>query len=121
MQTYAEAHPDECDGKIKYYSLTLNDSYLGQWRTPGLRDVAITGPYMHDGMYASLREVIEHYNTGGIHSRGGETIGIIDSKIKALNLTSQEIDDLVAFLESLTGQVDPAVTEPPVVPAASAF
>ena len=53
--------------------------------------------------------------------RFGETIGTIDSKIKVLNLTPQEIDDLVAFLESLTGQVDPAVTEPPVVPAASAF
>ncbi len=46
MQTYAEAHPEECDGKVKYYSLELDDSYKGQWRTPGLRDVAITGPFI---------------------------------------------------------------------------
>jgi cytochrome c peroxidase len=121
MKTYTDANPEECDGKVKYYSLPLDDTYKGQWRTPGLRDVALTGPYMHNGMYATLREVIEHYNTGGIHSRGGETIGTIDPKVKVLNLTSQEIDDLVAFLETLTGQVDPAVIEPPVVPAASAF
>ena len=64
---------------------------------------------MHDGMYKTLREVVVHYNKGGIHELGGESIGTIDSKIKVLNLTDQEIDDLVAFLETLTGQVDPAV------------
>ena len=121
MPTYNEENPEECDGKVKYYAMTLDDSHKGAWRTPGLRDVALTGPYMHNGMYATLQEVVEHYNTGGIHSRGGETIGTIDSKIKVLNLTPQEIADLVAFMETLTGQVDPAVTEPPVVPAASAF
>jgi cytochrome c peroxidase len=101
--------------------LTLDDTYVGQWKTPSLRDVAVTGPYMHDGMYATLRDVVVHYNLGGIHERGGETIGIIDAKIKVLNLSDQEIDDLVAFMETLTGTVDPVVTEPPVVPAASAF
>jgi cytochrome c peroxidase len=76
---------------------------------------------MHNGMYKTLREVIVHYNDGGIHDRGGESIGTIDDKIKELNLSDQEIDDLVAFLESLTGQVDPAVTAEPIVPPASAF
>lgn len=121
QQSYAEANPTECDGRVKYYSLTLDDSMRGAWRTPGLRDVAITGPYMHNGMYKTLREVVVHYNQGGVHDRGGESIGTIDAKIKPLNLTEQEIDDLVAFMETLTGQVDPVVTEPPVVPAASAF
>lgn len=119
--SYAEAHPEECDGRVKYYSLPLDDSYRGAWKTPGLRDVALTAPYMHNGMYKTLREVIVHYNKGGIHDLGGESIGVIDEKIKALNLTEQEIDDLVAFLESLTGQVDPAVTAEPDVPPASAF
>jgi cytochrome c peroxidase len=118
---YDAAHPDECDGKVKYYGLLLDDSTVGQWRTPSLRDVAITGPYMHDGVYTTLREVIEHYNKGGMHSLGGETLGTIDDKIKVLNLTDQEIDDLVAFLETLTGEVDTTVTDPPVVPPASAF
>jgi len=122
MQNYVEAHPDECDGKVKYYAdAAFDDANRGAWRTPSLRDGAVTGPYMNNGMYSTLREVVEHYNKGGVHGLGGETIGTIDPKVKVLNLTSQEIDDLVAFLESLTGQVDPAVTEPPVVPAASTF
>jgi cytochrome c peroxidase len=118
---YNAAHPEECDGKVKYYGLTFDDSMVGQWRTPSLRDVAITEPYMHDGVYDNLRDVIVHYNKGGVHSLGGETLGVIDEKIKVLNLTDQEIDDLVAFMETLTGEVDPSVIEVPVVPPASAF
>jgi cytochrome c peroxidase len=119
--SYAEEHPLECDGRVKYYSLALTDELRGQWKTPSLRDVALTPPYMHNGMYKTLRETIVHYNKGGLHDLGGESIGTIDSKIKVLNLSEQEIDDLVAFLESLTGQVDPAVTAEPTVPPASAF
>jgi cytochrome c peroxidase len=118
---YGDAHPDECDGRVKWYSLPLTPALKGQWRTPGLRDVARSGPYMHDGVYKTLREVIVHYNKGGVHDLGGETIGMLDEKIKQLNLSEQEIDDLVAFLESLTGEVDPAVTAEPTVPPASAF
>lgn len=119
--SYAEAHPEECDGRVKYYSLPLTDDMRGQWKTPGLRDVALTPPYMHDGMYQTLREVIVHYNKGGIHELGGESIGAIDAKIKALNLTELEIDDLVAFLETLTGELSPGVGDPPAVPGPSAF
>ena len=121
QQSYTDAHPDECDSKVKYYSMPLTDELRGAWRTPGLRDVALTAPYMHNGMYKTLRETIVHYNKGGIHGLGGETIGAIDDKILELNLTEQEIDDLVAFLETLTGQVDPAVIAPPDVPGPSAF
>jgi cytochrome c peroxidase len=119
--SYAEEHPLECDGRVKYYSLALTDELRGQWKTPGLREVALTPPYMHNGMYQTLREVIVHYNDGGIHELGGESIGVIDEKIKTLNLSEQEIDDLVAFLESLTGELDPAVAAEPVVPGPSAF
>jgi cytochrome c peroxidase len=121
QQSYTDAHPEECDGRVKHYSLTLTDELEGQWKTPSLRDVALTPPYMHNGMYQTLREVMVHYNDGGIHSLGGESIGVIDEKIKKLNLTEQEIDDLVAFMESLTGQLDPAVAAEPTVPPASAF
>jgi cytochrome c peroxidase len=119
--SYAEQHPEECDGRVKYYSVALTDELRGQWKTPSLRDVALTPPYMHNGMYKTLREVMVHYNKGGLHELGGESIGVIDDKIKVLNLSEQEIDDLVAFMESLTGQVDPAVTAEPTVPPASAF
>jgi cytochrome c peroxidase len=101
--------------------MTLDDTLKGAWRTPSLRDIALTAPYMHDGVYATLRDVVVHYNKGGVHSLGGETIGTIDSKIKVLNLTEQEIDDVVAFLGTLTGEVDGQVIEAPVVPSASAF
>ena len=99
----------------------LTDELVGAWKTPGLRDVAMTGPYMHQGMYSSLREVVEHYNKGGIITAGGETLGTIDAKIKLLNLSELEITDLVAFLETLTSTLDPAITTPPTVPAATAF
>jgi cytochrome c peroxidase len=118
---YAAANPTQCDGRIKYYTLPIDNALIGAWKTPGLRDVALTGPYMHNGMYETLREVVVHYNKGGMIDAGGETIGSLDAKIKALNLTEQEIDDLVAFLETLTGTVDPAVIAEPVVPPASDF
>jgi cytochrome c peroxidase len=77
---------------------------------------------MHTGMYTTLRDVVVHYNKGGIiDTTGGELIGPIDDKVKVLNLTDREIDDIVAFLESLTGQVDPAVTAQPTVPPDSPF
>ena len=105
-----------------YYSMPLTDELKGAWKTPGLRDVALTAPYMHQGMYPTLREVIVHYNKGGlIDVLGGELIGTIDPKIKPLNLNEREIDDLVAFLEALTGTLDPAITAPPVLPPATAF
>ncbi len=118
---YAAAHPDECDGRIEWYSKPLTDELRGAWKTPGLRDVALSAPYMHTGAYATLREVVEHYNKGGMTTLGGETIGTLDPKIKALNLTEQEISDLVSFLESLTSTLDPALTSTPTVPAASPF
>ena len=119
--SYAEQNPLECDGRVKYYSMPLTNDLRGQWKTPGLRDVALTPPYMHNGMYKTLREVMDHYNKGGLHDLGGESIGTIDSKIKVLNLSEQEIADVVAFLESLTGELDPAVAAEPIVPGASAF
>jgi hypothetical protein len=69
----------------------------------------------------SLREVVEHYNKGGVVDLGGETIGTLDEKIKPLNLTEQEIVDLVAFLETLTSTLDPAITTGPTVPAKTPF
>ena len=119
---YAAEHPTQCDGRIKYYSLALDDTLRGAWRTPSLRDVALTAPYMHDGIYATLHDQLVHYNKGGLVPKvGGEVNGTIDEKIKVLNLTEDEIADLVAFLDTLTGKVDPAVIAAPTVPAGSPF
>lgn len=68
----------------------------GAFKTPTLRDVALTAPYMHNGEYKTLQEVVEHYN------RGGDTKDL-DPNMQPLNLSAQEKTDLVEFLKSLTG------------------
>jgi cytochrome c peroxidase len=83
---------------------------IGAWRTPSLRNVALTAPYMHDGLYQTLEEVIEHYNRGGDGSgagaaaadggAGGDRLAV---PIKPLDLADDERHDLVAFLKTLTG------------------
>lgn len=70
----------------------------GLFQTPSLRDVAKTAPYMHDGSMSTLAEVIEFYNRGGVPNPQ------LDHAIKPLNLTGQEKNDLISFLESLTGE-----------------
>jgi cytochrome c peroxidase len=68
------------------------------FKTPGLRNVALTAPYQHDGSEASLKEVVRFYNLGGRDPRSyGKALDI-----RALNLTDAQLDDLVAFLEALT-------------------
>jgi cytochrome c peroxidase len=70
----------------------------GEFRTPSLRNVAVTPPYMHDGRFPTLRDAVRHYSEldeDRLHA-DGERI------LRRLDLTNDEIDDLVAFLESLT-------------------
>lgn len=68
----------------------------GQFRVPSLRNVALTAPYMHDGRFATLEEVIEHYN------RGGHPGPNVDPKIRKLHLSDEDKAALVAFLGTLT-------------------
>ena len=77
---------------------TGDESHTGQFKTPTLRNATLTGPYMHDGSIKTLREVVEFYNKGGTENPH------LDAKIKPLNLTEQEIDDLVEFLKALEGR-----------------
>jgi cytochrome c peroxidase len=78
------------------------------FKTPGLRDIARRGPYMHDGMMASLEAVVDHYDKGGAERPSRSDL------IKPLGLTPQEKKDLVAFMLTLTGDVDPIAI--PVLP-----
>jgi cytochrome c peroxidase len=83
------------------------DDMKGAWRTPSLRNVAETAPYMHDGRYATLEEVIDHYNRGG----DADPVGTPDIRIRPLALTDGEKADLVAFLRTLSGPaLDPIDT-----------
>lgn len=70
----------------------------GKFKVPGLRNVAVTAPYMHDGSLRTLADVIEHYTRGG---RGHPTT---DPQIQPLKLSASDKQDLLAFLESLTDE-----------------
>jgi cytochrome c peroxidase len=70
----------------------------GAFKTPTLRDVALTAPYMHNGQYHTLTEVVEHYNRGG-----DKNPGTLDPNMKPLNLSKKEQQELVEFLKALTG------------------
>lgn len=78
------------------FAITLDPSDLGRFKTPFLRNVAVTGPYMHDGSMDSLEEVVEFYN------QGGEDNPMLDGGIRPLRLTEQEKTDLVEFMKALT-------------------
>jgi cytochrome c peroxidase len=78
------------------FMITRNRSDIGAFKTEQLRNVGITAPYMHDGTLQTLWDVVDHYN------KGGETNPYLDGGIEPLNLSEDEINDLVAFLFTLT-------------------
>jgi cytochrome c peroxidase len=90
------------------FYVTQDSSHLGHFRTPSLRDIAYTGPYLHHGNIQELREVLTMYNSGmpQIISRRTRQHALLipahDSLLKPLGLEQQEIDDLLAFLEALS-------------------
>jgi cytochrome c peroxidase len=88
---------DQEASELGRFAVTLRPSDIGAFKTPSLRDIAATAPYMHDGSIQTLEEVIELYD------KGGEANPFLDSGIRPLNLTAQEKADLLALLNSLTG------------------
>jgi len=80
----------------------------GAFKTPTLRDIALTGPYMRNGAYVTLMEVVDHYD------RGGDDKSNLDINMTPLSLSATEKADLVAFMESLTGA--PRDVRVPVLP-----
>jgi cytochrome c peroxidase len=90
----AAAEPD-----LGRYVVTKEEKDRGAFKTPTVRNVSVTGPYMHDGSQKSLEEVVEWYD------KGGHPNPHLDEKIKKLNLNAQEKADLVAFMKALTGEL----------------
>lgn len=80
------------------YLVTGNSADIGKFKTPGLRNAALRGAYMHDGRFKTLEEVVRHYNSGIQHTEYLDPL--LDKP--GLGLTEQEILDLVSFLETLT-------------------
>ena len=111
-----DVYSDDREGpsarKLKFMARTPET--WGQFKTPSLRNVARTAPYMHQGQFATLREVIEFYST----RKGAVQIGHHQETILVpLNLTPQQIEDLEAFLESLSGpRIAPELSVPPSSP-----
>jgi cytochrome c peroxidase len=88
-----EVYPDP--GRFR---LTGNELDRARFKVPSLRNIELTGPYMHDGSFETLEEIILHYNVGGEEHPHKSNL------IRPLHLTEKEQSDLVAFLKSLTDQ-----------------
>ncbi len=72
------------------------DANIGKFKTPSLRNIALSGPYMHDGRFATLQQVLNHYNEGGRSTKNQ------DSKVRSLNLSNADMSDIIAFLQTLS-------------------
>ncbi|MDB4988240.1 MAG: Methylamine utilization protein mauG, partial [Myxococcaceae bacterium] len=92
------------------YEFTRRAADMGRFRTPSLRNVTLTAPYMHDGSMATLDEVLDHYAAGGRTIEHGALSGVgadsvyKDRRIGGFTLSASERSELLAFLASLTDQ-----------------
>lgn len=88
---------EEKQNDLGLYEITQNPADRWKYKTPSLRNIALTAPYMHNGVLATLKDVLEFYN------KGGEPNENLDPLIKPLGLSEAEINALVEFLQALTG------------------
>jgi cytochrome c peroxidase len=88
---------DKPEPDVGRYSVTHDPKDWGAFKTPTLRDVAETPPYMHDGSLKTLKEVVDFYDKGGTLNKN------LDKDVKPLKLTVEQRSDLVEFLRALTG------------------
>jgi len=108
---------DPDSSELGRFAVTDGLDEIGSFKTPTLRNVAVTGPFMHDGSLATLRDVVVHYNNGGVTNKGERVNDFLSGGIRELNLTEEQITDLVAFMEALTS---PQHAKPATVPALAA-
>ncbi len=107
INSVAELQPND----LGLYGISQQPEDLWKYRTPTLRNIVLTAPYMHDGSFETLKEVIHFYNQGGFANKN------LDKLIRPLNLTEQEMLQLEAFFNALTGSnvnqlVEDALAEP---------
>ena len=100
LPSFGRKNPDE--GRFGQIAVDIS---RGAFKTPPLRNVAQTAPYFHDGSAKTLMDVVNHYTTGGVVKTN-----LSPNMIKP-NLSTQDKKDLVAFLQALTGEIDPALTK----------
>jgi cytochrome c peroxidase len=88
------------------FDVTKNEADKGAFKTPSLRNIALSAPYMHDGSHKTLKEVIDLYVAGGNSNPH------LDKEIKALTLNAQERKDLEEFMKALTGEIPAGIDDP---------
>jgi cytochrome c peroxidase len=101
---------DKANPDLGRYLVTTRQVNRGAFKTPTLRDVALRRPYMHDGSIATLHDVVTLYDRGGIPNPS------LSPEIRRLDLNRSEQEDLVAFLESLSGEISTEVGARPTLP-----
>lgn len=93
---------DKKSSELGRFAVTDELSQIGAFKTPTLRNVELTAPYMHDGGLKTLKEVMIHYNNGGVDTAGEQVNDFLSGGIRPLNLTDPQLNDLVAFMKALT-------------------
>ena len=101
---------DKKDPDLGRYNETKLEGDRGAFKTPTVREIARTAPYMHDGSERTLEAVVEYYNKGGIKNPQ------LDEELYPLNLTEQQKTDLVTFMKEGLSSPDYPVVEPPKLP-----
>jgi cytochrome c peroxidase len=97
---------DKTEPDAGRFAVTHDARDWGAFKTPTLRDISRTAPYMHDGSLQSLDEVVDFYDRGGKPNKN------LDANIKPLHLSAGQKSDLVAFLKTLDGEGWRAITAP---------
>jgi cytochrome c peroxidase len=97
---------DRSEPDLGRFDHTKEDADRGAFKTPTLRDIALTAPYFHDGSAKTLEEVMEYYNSGGNKSP------YLSQHMKQLRLTAREQSDVIEFMKTLTGEISLATAAP---------
>jgi len=97
-----EVLTDARTSELGRFAINRDMDDIGSFKTPTLRNIAVTAPYMHDGSVETLKDVMVHYNNGGVTDVGDPVNDFLSGGIRPLNLEEEQLDDLVAFMEALT-------------------
>jgi len=93
----------ESTSDLGVFEAIPNSNFLGAFKVPSLKSIELTAPYMHDGRFQTLEEVVEHYNSGvNNHANLAPSLRDRNGQAIRLNLTDQEKNDLIAFMKTLT-------------------
>ena len=103
LETFLAFKDEIIPNDLGLYTVTQDPNDRWKFRTPSLRNVAITAPYMHNGTRATLKDVVEFYNQGGIREVGKMKNDNISPLMFPLELSEKEVNQVVEFLKTLTG------------------